>query len=168
METNQVPRQDMSTSETGCCPKFDPAPWDDQVLHFEDKLFVKGKTIQFLHMPLNMARMMTRVWEKIRAAGAEPGDQFLVMSCDPSPWRGEHYFAVSKEVPGLENVRLSGDFLTKVFEGPFREAGKWARQTGEFAAAKGRPMQRLFMYYTTCPKCARQYGKNYVVGFAQV
>ena len=168
METNQVPRQDMSGSETGCCPKFDPALWDDQVLHFEDKLFVKGRTIQFLHLPLNMNRMMTRVWEKIRAAGAEPGDQFLVLSCDPSPWRGEHYFAATKEVAGLENVRLSGDFLVKVFEGPFRQAVQWAREMGEFAAAKGRPMQRLFMYYTTCPRCAKEYGKNYVVGFAQV
>lgn len=168
METNEVPRQDMSTSETGCCPRFDPEPWDDQVVHFEDKLFAKGTTVQFLHMPLNMGPMMTRVWEKIRAAGADPGDQFLVLGCDPSPWRGEHYFAVTKEVPGLENVRLSGDFLTKVFEGPFRQAGNWARQMGEFAAAKGRPMQRLFFYYTTCPKCAKRYGKNYVVGFAQV
>ena len=29
-------------------------------------------------------------------------------------------------------------------------------------------MQRLFFYYTTCPRCAKQYGKNYVVGLAQV
>jgi len=168
METNQIPRQDMSTSETGCCPRVDPAAWDDQELHFEDKLFVKGRTIQFLHIPFNMARMMTRVWSKIREAGAEPGDQFLVMSCDPSLWRGEHYFAVTREVAGLENVKLSGDFLTKVFEGPFRNAVNWAEEMGEYAAGKGRPMQRLFFYYTTCPKCAERYGKNYVVGLAQV
>lgn len=168
METNRVPRQDTSTSETGCCPRFDPAPWEGQVLHFADKPFVKGKTLQFLHVPLNMARMMTRVWGKIRAAGADPPDEFLVLSCDPSPWRGEHYFTVSKEVPGLENVRLSGDFLVKVFEGPFRQAAEWAHEMGEFAAAQGRPLQRLFFYYTTCPRCAQEYGKNYVVGFAQV
>lgn len=168
MEINRVPDQDMSTSETGCCPRFEPAPWDDQEFHFKDKLFVRGRTIQFLHVPLNMSRMMTGVWKKIRAAGADSPNQFLVLSCDPSPWRGEHYFAVTKEVPGLENVRLSGDFLTKVFEGPFRDAGRWARETAEFAAAKGRPMQRLFFYYTTCPKCAARYGRNYVVAFAQV
>jgi hypothetical protein len=168
METNRIPPQDMSRSETGCCPQFDPVPWDDQEIHFEDKPFVKGETIQFLHLPLNMSRMMTRVWGQIRATGADSPDQFLVLSCDPSPWRGEHYFAVTKEVPGLENVRFSGDFLTKVFEGPFRDAGKWARATEEFVRAKGRPMQRLFFYYTTCPKCARHYGRNYVVAFAQV
>jgi hypothetical protein len=168
MDTNRVPSQDMSTSETGCCPKFDPAPWDDQELHFRDKLFVKGKTVQFLHMPLNMKGMMARVWKKIRAAGADPADEFLVLSCDPSPWRGEHYFAVTKEVPGLDNVKLSGDFVTKIFEGPFRDAGKWAREAGEFAASKGRQMNRLFFYYTTCPGCAEHYGKNYVVALAQV
>jgi len=25
-----------------------------------------------------------------------------------------------------------------------------------------------FFYYTTCPKCAKHYGKNYVVAFAEV
>jgi len=168
METNQVPRQDMSASETGCCPRFDPAGWDDQEFHFRDQPFVRGKTISFLHMPLNMGRMMTTTWRKIREAGAQSPDQFLLLSCDPSPWRGEHYFWVDKQVPGLDNVRLSGDFLTKVFNGPFRDAGKWAQEIEESARAKGRPMQRLFFYYTTCPKCAEHYGQNYVVAFAQV
>ena len=25
-----------------------------------------------------------------------------------------------------------------------------------------------YFYYTTCPKCAKKHGHNYVVGFAQV
>ncbi len=29
-------------------------------------------------------------------------------------------------------------------------------------------MGRNFNYYTTCPKCAKKYGKNYVVILAQV
>ncbi len=168
MDTNRVPIQDMSAPETGCCPRFDPTEWDDKEFHFRDKLFVRGKTANFLHMPLNMKGMMTKTWGKIQAAGAASPDQFVLLSCDPSPWRGEHYFWVDKEVEGLDNVRLSGDFLTKVFEGPFRDAGKWAKETEEFAGAKGRQMNRLFFYFTTCPKCAEQYGKNYVVAFAQV
>lgn len=27
---------------------------------------------------------------------------------------------------------------------------------------------RLYVFYTTCPKCAREYGKNYVVILAEV
>ncbi len=28
---------------------------------------------------------------------------------------------------------------------------------------KAMTMKRSFMWYTTCPKCAKKYGKNYVV-----
>ncbi|MGE5758418.1 MAG: hydrolase [Sideroxydans sp.] len=29
-------------------------------------------------------------------------------------------------------------------------------------------MRKLYFYYTTCPKCAKKYGKNYVVILAEV
>jgi len=29
-------------------------------------------------------------------------------------------------------------------------------------------MEKLFFFYTTCPKCAKAYGKNYVVLLAKV
>lgn len=35
-------------------------------------------------------------------------------------------------------------------------------------AAKGRTLEKLYFGYTTCPKCAKAYGKNYVVLFAKV
>lgn len=168
MEVNRIPRQDVSDSETGCCPRFHPEQWDGQEFHFRDQPFVLGRTRSFLHIPLNMTGMMTRTTAKIREAGADSSDQFLVLSCDPSPWRGEHYFWVTKEVPGLVNVRLDGDFLAKVFEGPFKNARHWTADMEGSVAADGRSLKRLFFYYTTCPKCAEVYGKNYVVGFAQV
>jgi hypothetical protein len=34
--------------------------------------------------------------------------------------------------------------------------------------AAGRKVRRMYFFYTTCPKCAKKYGKNYVVIFAQV
>ena len=39
---------------------------------------------------------------------------------------------------------------------------------GEWVRSKGRTIKRELMYYTTCPKCARHYGKNYVVILAEV
>lgn len=35
-------------------------------------------------------------------------------------------------------------------------------------AGKGRTLEKLYFGYTTCPKCAKAYGKNYVVLFAKV
>ena len=75
---------------------------------------------------------------------------------------------VAAEVPNAENVRLSGSYLTKVFEGPFRDTGKWCAAMAEWVESRGKKIQRQLMYYTTCPRCAQHYGKNYVVIFAQV
>jgi len=38
----------------------------------------------------------------------------------------------------------------------------------DYVKSKGKKIKELYFYYTTCPKCAKHYGKNYVVAFAQV
>ncbi len=38
----------------------------------------------------------------------------------------------------------------------------------DFVQSKGKVIQKLYFYYTTCPKCAKQYGKNYVAMLAQI
>lgn len=43
-----------------------------------------------------------------------------------------------------------------------------SRQTGKYLAPKGKTMKKLYFSYTTCPACAKVYGKNYVVLFAKV
>jgi len=168
MGQSTLPQFDMFNSETGCCPRFDPEPWKDQEFTFKDKLFVRAKTINFLHIPLNIGSVFKRTFARIQKAGAETRDHYLILSTDSSAWRGEHYFAVTKEVPEADNVRLSGNYLTKVFEGPFRDAGKWVRETQDYVVSQGQQMRKLYFFYTTCPKCAKHYGKNYVVAFAEV
>jgi hypothetical protein len=63
---------------------------------------------------------------------------------------------------------VSGTFLTKVFEGPFRSAPRWVEQLRDYVATRGMKLEKLYFGYTTCPKCAKAYGKNYVVLFAKV
>lgn len=168
METNHLPKVSFDAPETGCCPRFNPEPWDGQTFVFENKLFVKGTTLNFLHMPLTMGRMIGKTWKQITDAGADSKDEFVLLSYDLSPWKGEHYFSVEKEVPGAEMVRLSGTYLTKVFEGPYRDAKKWVHEMDEYVKSQGKETQKLYFYYTTCPKCYKHYGKNYIVAFAQV
>jgi hypothetical protein len=38
----------------------------------------------------------------------------------------------------------------------------------DYVKSKGKTVEQLFYFYTTCPKCAKVYGKNYVVLFAKV
>jgi hypothetical protein len=165
--TNAVPAYDVTDNPTNCCPRFKPGPWDGQELHFENKPFVKASTISLFHIPLNMGSMFARTWKAIKDADAENGG-FLVLSHDDSPWHGEHLFAVSQPVAGAEMVALSGDFLTKVFEGPFSNARTWGEEMKRYVARQGRTLDTLYFFYTTCPKCAKYYGKNYVVGVAKV
>ncbi len=33
---------------------------------------------------------------------------------------------------------------------------------------KGKQLDTIYFFYTTCPRCAKHYGKNYVVGVAKV
>lgn len=168
MVITELPKYDTRESETGCCPRFEPGPWDQQEFLLEDRLFLRAKTVNFLHIPLNIGRVFTKTWARIQAADAVAKDEFLVLSTDPSPWRGEHYFAVTKAVPGGDMVRLSGHYLTKVYEGPYRDARKWVVDIQQHVQAAGQQLRRLYFFYTTCPRCARHYGKNYVVAFAEI
>lgn len=167
MQTNETPPYDLSDNETGCCPRFYPEPWDEQALHFENKPFLKATTVSLFHIPLNMGSMFVRTQEAIKKVHAEPTG-FLVLSRDLSAWGAEHLFAVSADVPGTEMVYLSGDFLTKVFEGPYRNAPKWCAAMSEHVEKKGYAPGTQYFFYTTCPRCAKHYGKNYVVGVAAV
>ena len=167
MAATKLPRFNMDKSETGCCPRFDPTGWDGE-FEFHDRPFVRSRTINFLHIPLNIGSVIKKTCRKIEDAGAAPDDEFLMLSTDPSPWRGEHYFAVTKEVPHAEMATLSGQYLTKVFEGPYHHAGKWAQEMESHVTSARRKLDKLYFFYTTCPKCAKHFGKNYVVAFAEV
>jgi hypothetical protein len=153
-------------AETGCCPRFDPAPWSEQEIVWQDKLFVKDRVRSFLHVPLNFGKVVVRNMEKIWAAGA--ADKSLMVCDENSLWGADLYIAVTREVPGTESARISGTFLAKVFEGPFKNVGKWAREMQDWVGSKGKKVEKLLFYYTTCPKCAQAYGKNYVVLLAKV
>lgn len=167
MQLNAIPAYDKTDNPTGCCPRFHPAGWDDQELHFEDKPFVRASTVSFLHVPLNMGSVFAKTWGAIERAHASESS-FLVLSHEESPWHAEHLFAVDQDVPGAEIVRLSGTFLTKVFEGPFSQAPRWAEQMKALVEEKGKRLETLYFFYTTCPRCAKTYGKNYVVGLAKL
>jgi len=86
----------------------------------------------------------------VRTMQIEPTTQPVVQptGCcppfDPAPWQNQE------------------------IEGPFRNAPVWVKDMKQYVAAKNRKLERLYFGYTTCPKCAKAYGKNYVVMFAKV
>lgn len=158
---------DQTIKSTGCCEPFNPEPWQDKEITWKDKIFVKDHVTCFLHIPLNMGKRVIRNMEIIEKENAKALQQ-LMLTDEKSLWGADIFIDVSKEVPGAQMATISGTFLTKVFEGPYQNVGKWAQEMKEYVENKGKKLKKLYFSYTTCPKCAKVYGKNYVVLFAQI
>lgn len=154
-------------SETGCCKRFNPAPWDGKEVNFQGELFLKDHVRSFFHIPLNFGQVMVKNMERIEKAGALAQDP-LMLSDENSLWGSDIYISVSKDVPGAEMGEISGNFLSKVFEGPYSNMGKWVKETQDFVKSKGKTLKKMYFFYTTCPKCAKFYGKNYIVILAEI
>ena len=168
MDINTVPKYDMSDNPTNCCPRFNPEGWDEQELHFKNKLFIKAKTRSLFHIPINMGSVFPKTSDAIEKADAYDYDDLIILSYDPSSWTGEHYFSVSKDVPGQEMLHLTGDYLTKVFEGPYKDAPKMEKEMEDVVKSKGKKVKKMYFFYTTCPKCAKFYGKNYMIAVSEI
>jgi len=145
-----------------CCPKFDPTPWDGKLFEWNNKKFIKEKVFTFLYMPVNFGAAMKKVFEKLEKSGTKISEG-LFLSDHTSMWNMDLYVAVNRDIPDTENATISGKFLSKVYEGNFKETGKWCKDFEIFAKSKGVEIKKMYMWYTTCPKCAKKYGKNYVV-----
>ena len=154
-------------NEEECCPKFDPTPWDGKLFEWDNKMFVKQKVSTFFHMPLNFSSVMKTLDEKARNAQVVIPNG-MCLSDHTSRWNMNVYLAVDKAIPGEENTTLSGRFFSKVYEGSFQDTGRWCKDFEQVASSKELKISRWYMWYTTCPKCAKKYGKNYVVIIAQV
>jgi hypothetical protein len=150
-----------------CCPPFDPAPWDDKIITWDNKKFIKDNVCTIFYMPLNFGAAMRRLNKRVGDAGANVPD-WLCLSDHTSKWNMDLFLAVDKEVPGAANITLSGNFYSLVYEGPFKDTGKWMQDAVSKAKAKGLSIRKWYMWYTTCPKCAKKYGKNYVAILGEV
>lgn len=150
-----------------CCPKFEPAQWDGMIFEWDNKKFIKDHVCTVFYMPLNFGKAMRRLNAKVDQAGATvPG--WLCLSDHTSGWNMDLYLAVDREVPGAENLTLSGKYFSKCYEGPFRDTGKWIAGFKTEILNRGFDCGKFYLWYTTCPKCARKYGKNWVVVIGRI
>jgi hypothetical protein len=154
-------------AEVICCPKFNPEPWDRKEFAWDKKLFLKDRVRSLFHIPMNFGAVMKRNVALIEAAGAK-SDDMVVLSDENSLWGSDVYIAVTKPVPGARMAELSGTFHSRVFEGPYSKTSAWIKEMTEYLTKQGRAIRKLYFYYTTCPKCAKKYGKNYVAIIAEL
>ena len=147
-----------------CCLPFDPELWNNKTFIWENKTFIKEKVRTFLYMPLNFGPIIRKVDRKITKAGSQI-QEWLCLSDHTSKWNMNVFLAVAKEIPEAENIKISGTFFNKVYEGSFKDTEKWCNDFDASVKAKGLTVKKWYMWYTTCPKCEKKHGKNYVAIF---
>ena len=150
-----------------CCLKFNPELWDEKIIEWKNKKFIKDKVFTLFYIPINFGSAMTKLTKMVDKAGAKFEDG-LCLSDTKSMWSMDLYLAVDKEVAGANNTTLSGRYVAKVYEGEFKDMGKWMKNFDHFVKDNGLKSKSTYSWYTTCPKCAKKYGHNYVVLFAEI
>jgi hypothetical protein len=152
-----------------CCAKFNPKAWDGKILTWKNKRFIKDRVREVFHIPLNFAAVVARMDEKARAAKAAVKQKdWLLLADENSLWGADLYLAVKKDVPSAGNVKMSGKFLCKVFEGQYKNMKSWIKTMNEYVTSRRKTAKKLYFFYATCPKCAKALGKNYVVILAEI
>lgn len=151
----------MDDNEKVCCQEFDPRPWNKKVITWNEKKFIKARVFTLFYMPINFGQVILRILKIAKEQKVKL--QRICLSDHTSKWNMDIYVAVDKEMSGYENVRMTGQFLSKVYEGDFRETGNWCADFEKFAKTKNTKIKKMYMFYTTCPACAKKYGRNYVV-----
>lgn len=171
MNTTVMENPVMTNTEV-CCPEFDRSLWENKKHIWSDKLFLKDSVPEFFHIPLpsTYGKVITRMWKKATDSGAAPQDvkDFLLLAHDPSPWKGELFLAITHEIPGENHERLSGTFISKVFDGPYNDVPKYIKETDAYLASIKMKAKKYYFYYAYCPKCSKKYGHNYIVAIAEV
>lgn len=156
-------------NETGCCAIPNIEDWNEKIIEFNQKRFIREYTKSVFYVPTNMDKVMRSLSETATKAQAlMPAEESMILSRDISPFKAEQLYAVSKEVPRADNVVLSGSFATKVFEGDYKNAKSWHEDLSKFVETLGKRSSESYFFYTTCPACAQHYGKNYTIGLARL
>ena len=155
-----------------CCPEFHPEKWDNCNHKWENKPFIMESMPTLFHIPFPpmIGKKMKKLWELMSASNAqEPDkDKILILFRDPSAFKSDIYLSVNGEVKNAVNKKLSGEFFSKVFSGPYNDVPKFIKQMDAHLASMNKKANDYYIHYAYCPKCAKKYGNNYMIFFAKV
>lgn len=155
-----------------CCPEFDVSKWDKKREVWENRMFIKETMPTLFHMPFppTIGKKITRMYKLVDKADAHLPDKSdtLILFRDPSAFRSEIYYSVSKQVADAQNSEISGTFVSRVFDGKYNEIPKFIKEMDRYLNESGESAKDYYIHYAYCPLCAKKYGHNYVTLFAKV
>ncbi|MDD2646530.1 MAG: hypothetical protein PHV78_01400 [Patescibacteria group bacterium] len=155
-----------------CCPEFNVEKWDKKTISWNNKKFIKDTMPEFFHIPFppTIAKKITRMWQAVEQAGASAANKedTLILFRDPTPFKGEIYISVEKDVSAENNVVISGNFVSRIFDGGYNDIPKFLKVMNEYLAEMEKKAKDYYIHYAYCPKCAKKFGHNYMIIFAKV
>ncbi len=155
-----------------CCPEFKPEKWDKKTLKWENKLFIKESIPTLFHIPFPpmIGKKIARMWDLAKKSQANISDKTdaLILFRDPSAFKSEIYYSVTKEVEGANNATISGTFVARVFDGPYNAIPKNIKEMEAYLAKENKTPKDYYVHYAYCPKCAKERGHNYMILFAEI
>ncbi len=161
----------MKTQEE-CCPEFESEKWDKKTFSWESKPFIKETIPTFFHLPFppTIGKKVTKMHGLAEKSDATIPDKkdALILFHDPSAFKSEIFYSVTKEVDGATNTSISGSFFTEVFDGAYNNIPEYIKEMDKHLREKGQKALDYYVHYAYCPKCAKEYGHNYMVLFALV
>jgi len=159
------------TKDKVCCPKFDVTKWNEKTYEWNNKHFIKESIPTFFHIPFPpmIGKKITKMWKMVEESKkGDPLEDTLLLFTDPHPFKSELYLSVNGDVPNANNVQISGTFEGKVFDGPYNAIPKFIKEMNEYLAKKDKKAKKYYVHYAYCPGCAKKYGKNHMILFAEV
>ncbi|SNR53964.1 hydrolase [Lutibacter flavus] len=162
----------MKKESNQCCPKFSTEKWDKKTFNWNQKPFIKSSIPTFFHIPIprmigkKVTRMMKLAEESKKID--ENIEDTLLLFTDPSPFKSDLLLSVTGNVTNAKNTSLTGVFMSKVFDGPYNSIPKFIKQLNTYLSEQGKKAKNHYVHYAYCPKCAKKYGNNYMVLFAEI
>ncbi len=162
----------MKTQNQECCPEFNKEKWDKKSFEWQDKLFIKETISTLFHIPFppSIGKKITKMYQMVEKSGASIPDKSegLILFRDPSAYKSEIYYAVSKTVEGADNTSITGSFIAGVFDGVYNNVPKYIKEMDKYLKEKGLTANDYYVHYAYCPKCAKERGHNYMILFAEI
>ena len=146
---------------------FDPKKWDKKEVTQKGKLFIKERVFSLFHNPLNFESVIEKNLQKLKDAKAMQKDTIILFD-KKSPFFNNVYINTKKAIPKVHDVKVTGTFLTKVFEGSTKDTKTWIKEMKKYVKLEKQKLKHMYFYYATYPEKENGKGKNYVVLFAEI
>ena len=162
----------MKNSTQNCCSELNVEKWDKKTIQWEQKRFIKESMPTLFHMPFPsmLGKKMMKLHELAVKENATIPDvsEALILFRDPSAFKSEIYYAVTKEVQGADNCEITGTFVSVVYDGSYNKVPVFMKDMDNYLKQTGQTAKDYYIHYAYCPKCAKNYGHNYMILFARI